>query len=206
MFKIKKADKNKQNTDVIKEKMLIYLFSANPYYDSDWIEKHEAITGSKELKLKITSQSQNEINEIRSSIKEQSIQPMDAVNQVSEIYSKTYSDIVKIIEKEKSSKAYRIENLYCFAYLIRFADIFFESEKYIHKPLQTDIELAEQIENSGRISNINKAFDFNEYASICHELWAIVNAYDIFSENVYNVIKNLLLDSLKGFHFNIKVS
>lgn len=205
MFKIKKSDKSKQNIDMIEEKMLMCLFSADSYYNSEWAEKYDNVTDFKKLKSNIITESQNEINNIRKDIKEQNIQPMEAVNKVSSIYSKAYSDIVKIIDKEKNIEAFRIENLYCFAYLIRFADIFFENEKYIHKTSQTDKSF-EQIQNSGRINNINKAFICKEYASVCHELWAIVNAYDIFSENVYNIIKNLLLDSLKEFHFNSKVS
>lgn len=201
---ISKKEKDIQlQRNKIKEELLVCLYSADKYYNADWLDNIKNRESSKKERNQIIKQSEMRIQNVRENVKSMSIQPMSAIDEVSKIYSIMYTSVVDILEEKVQAEHNDITDFYCFSYLVRFIDVFYNSESY--KYISENENMHEQIKNSGRISNIQKAFKNRKYAAVCHELAAIVNAYDIFDENIYKLICDVFEENLKGFDFK-KVS
>lgn len=200
MIFISKKEKDIQlQRNKIKEKLLVCLHSADPYYNADWLDNIKINEESKKGKNQIIEQSKMKIQNVRENVKSMSIQPMSAIDEVSNIYSIMYTSVVDILEEKVQAEHNDISDFYCFAYLVRFIDVYYKSESYKH--ISENENMHEQIKNSGRISNIQKALTNRKYAAVCHELAAIVNAYDIFDENIYKLICDVFEEHLNGFDF-----
>lgn len=197
----KNADKDiKRQRSMVMEELLAYLYSANQYYDVSWLDESNEQEDFNTAKKQIIDQSSKEIKSVRENVRSMNLPPMDAIDKASKIYSETYSKIISMIEKEKNNQTEQcdITNFYCFSYLIRFIDVFIKNENYKYS-ISGNQKMHEQIKSSGRINNIKHAFVNKKYAAVCHELVAIVNAYDIFEENIYNLISDVITKSLDGF-------